>query len=164
MKHKIYIWFYRFALNLWPCIWSMGGKVTELSPDFKKLTVRLKLKWRTRNVVGTVFGGSMYGSTDPMFMLMLMNILGKSYVVWDKGCTIRFKRPALKPIYARFEVTDEMLSEVMSHVAQKGEHTFTWTVQYKDSDGAVYSEFDKVMYVAKKEFYQEKLRKRTSLV
>ncbi|MCC6138850.1 MAG: DUF4442 domain-containing protein [Bdellovibrionaceae bacterium] len=160
MKAKIYIWFFRLCLNLWPCIWSMGGKVIELTPDYKKLTVRLKLNWRTRNVVGTLFGGSMYGSTDPMFMLMLMNILGKRYVVWDKGCTIRFKKPAVKPIFARFEITEEMLNDVVTTVAAKGEYTFTWMVQYKDADNIVYSEFDKVMYVATKEFYKEKLRKR----
>lgn len=157
MKRKLYIHLYRFLLNLWPCIWSTGGRVIYLKEDFTKLTVRLKLTLRTRNVVGTIFGGSMYASTDPMYMLMLMQILGKDYVVWDKGCTIRFKRPAKKPIYADFEVTPERLNEVTSNVAEKGEHTFSWTVQYKDKDGVVYSEFDKLMYVATKAFYKNKL-------
>lgn len=157
MKRTLYIQLYRFLLNLWPCIWSTGGRVIYLAEDFSRLTVRLKLKIRTRNVVGTIFGGSMYASTDPMYMLMLMEILGKDYVVWDKGCTIRFKRPAKKSIYADFEVTPEKLEDVKSNVAEKGEHTFTWLVQYKDKDGVVYAEFDKVMYVATKAFYKQKL-------
>lgn len=104
----------------------------------------------------------MYASTDPMYMLMLMQILGKNYIVWDKGCAIRFKKPATKPIYARFKVTDSMLADVVDTVSAKGEYTFTWMVQYKDRSGNVYAEFDKVLYVATKEFYKEKMRKRAA--
>lgn len=158
MKKKFYSEFYRFFLNLWPCIWSAGGRVTYIAPDFTHLIVRLKLTWRTRNIVGTIFGGSMYASTDPFFMLMLMEILGKKYVVWDKGCTIRFKKPAKKPIFADFKITPEMLKEVTDKVAAEGRTTFTWTIQYKDKEDVVYAEFDKVLYVATKEFYKEKLK------
>lgn len=160
-KKRLYSEFIRFGLNLWPCLRRTGGKVIFLSEDFTKLTVRLSLNWKTRNVVGTIFGGSMYASTDPYFMLMLLKILGDDYVVWDKGCTIRFKRPAKETIYADFIVTPEMLQNVQNQVASNNEYDFTWTLQYKDKDGIVYSEFDKVIYVAKKSFYKEKLKRRS---
>lgn len=157
---RVYSKLFRFALNIWPCMVGAGGRVIFLSPDFRRMEVRIKLSWRTRNLVGTIFGGSMYASTDPMYMIMLIEILGKDFVVWDKGCTIRFKRPAKIPITAVFEVTPAMESEVRERVERENEATFTWTVQYKDSAGVVYSEFDKVLYVAKKDFYREKLRRR----
>lgn len=162
MNKKISSELTRLALNFWPCIRGAGGRIIYLAPDYTHLTVKLSLSWRTRNVVGTIFGGSMYASTDPFFMLMFMKILGKDYVVWDKGCTIRFKRPAKKTIFADFRVTPEMLSEVKEKVAVLGETTFTWTIQYKDKDGVVYSEFDKVIYFATKEVYKEKLKRRES--
>ena len=161
MKSKIKIWLFRWALNFWPCIWGTGGRIIYLSEDFKRLTVKLPLSWRTRNVVGTIYGGSMYASTDPFFMLMLMRILGKQFVVWDKGCTIRFKRPAKETIFAEFQVTPQMLSDVQEKVAANGEASFTWTIAYKDKAGIVYAEFDKVIYVATKIFYDEKQRRRT---
>jgi hypothetical protein len=102
----------------------------------------------------------MYASTDPYFMLMLMKILGNDYVVWDKGCTLRFKRPAKETIFADFHVTPEMLKDVHQKVDTQGEYSFTWTIYYKDKAGVVYSEFDKVVYVAKKEFYKQKMQKR----
>lgn len=103
----------------------------------------------------------MYASTDPFFMLMLMEILGKDYVVWDKGCTIRFKKPAKKTIYADFKITPEMINEVKQSVATDGRFTFTWTIQYKDEDGVVYSEFDKLMYVATKDHYKTRLKEKS---
>jgi hypothetical protein len=30
---------------------------------------------------------------DPFFMLMLIENLGKDYIVWDKSASIRFKKP-----------------------------------------------------------------------
>lgn len=134
--------------------------MTFISEDFTRLTVRLRLTWRTRNIVGTIFGGSMYGSTDPFYMLMLMQILGKDHVVWDKGCTIRFKRPAKKTIWAEFHITPEMLKALREEVSAKGEATVTWGISYRDRDGVTYAEFDKVIYVATKSFYKEKLARR----
>ncbi len=151
---------YRLALNLWPCISGSGGKITYISPDYRELDVKLPLNWRTRNAVGTIFGGSMYASTDPFFMLMFIQILGPEFVVWDKGCTIRFKKPAKKTLFAKFLITDEMLSDVKTKVEQAGKGSFTWTIEYKDKDGVVYAEFDKVIYIAKKSVYEERLKEK----
>lgn len=160
MKKKLYAGLVRFVVNLWPCIRGGRGRVIFIAEDFSRLVVRLKLSWRTRNIMGTIFGGSMYASTDPFYMLMLMEILGKDYVVWDKGCTIRFKRPAKKTIEAEFLITPQMLDDLKSSVAKNGETTVTWTIAYKDAEGLTYAEFDKVLYVASKSVYEEKLRVR----
>jgi hypothetical protein len=58
----------RRAFNFWPCIFCSGGKVTFIAGDFKELHVRLRLGIRTRNRVGTVYGGSIYSSVDPYYM------------------------------------------------------------------------------------------------
>ena len=54
----------RRAFNFWPCIFCSGGKVTFIAGDFKELHVSLKLGIRTRNRVGTVYGGSIYSSVN----------------------------------------------------------------------------------------------------
>ncbi len=156
------VFLYRQALNFWPCIRRSGGRVVELAPDFTRIVVRLKLSWRTRNVVGTIFGGSMMASTDPMLMLMLHRILGKPFVVWDKSTVTRFKRPATRTLHAEFVVTTQALEEVHRVVAERGEADFTWTIQYKDADGLVHAEFDKTLYVAQKDFYKAKVAARSA--
>lgn len=156
MKNKIRARLYRTLLNVWPCIVGTGGRVTHLSPDFTHLRVELPLSWRTWNAFGTIYGGSMYASTDPFYTLMLMRLLGKDYVVWDKGCTIRFKRPAKVTLSADFRITPEMLADVRAGVAASGEAEFTWTVEYVDAKGVVYAQFDKVIYVASKAAYAAK--------
>jgi acyl-coenzyme A thioesterase PaaI-like protein len=150
----------RFLMNLAPCIRASGGRIVTLSDDFKHLRVRLKLSLLTRNLVGTLYGGSLYSSIDPFYMLMLMRILGPDYVVWDKSATIRFKRPARVTLYADFRFDDQTLANIREQVARDGEGNFTWTVALTDASGTVYADCDKVLYVAKKDFYEEKLRQR----
>ncbi len=154
-RWNAFLW--RHGMNLWPCIRRSGGRVTHVSTDFTRMTVRLRLSWRTRNVVGTIFGGAMMASTDPMYMLMLHKILGSGYVVWDKGCAVRFKRPAKTTLFADFHITPQMLADIAETVHRRGEGDFTWRVQYKDGQGVVHAEFDKTLYVAEKSFYKHKL-------
>lgn len=158
---RIPVTLYRWGLNFWPCIWFTGGRVTHLSPDFRRLTVRLKLTWRTRNIVGTIYGGSLYSSTDPFYMLMLMQILGKDYVVWDKGCTIRFKRPAKQTVFAEFHITDAMLAELKTQVATRGHTTVVWPIAFRSADGVVFTELEKQIYVSTKQSYAEHQRQKS---
>ena len=76
---------FKRKLNLYPPYWGTGIFVKKISPDFREIIVQMKMTWYNRNYVNTHFGGSLYSMTDPFFMLMLMQILGKEYIVWDKA-------------------------------------------------------------------------------
>lgn len=150
----------RWVFNWWPCIWCSGGKVEFIAGDYQELHVSIKLNIRTRNRVGTVYGGSIYSSVDPYFMLLLMEVLGKNYVVWDKGASMKFVRPIVEKVKCRFLITDELVEDLKHQVAQNGEHRFELPLQYEDESGKVYAVFTKQLYVADKQFYKQKLAKR----
>lgn len=147
---------YRRVLNFWPCMWCSGGKVTFISSDFMELHVKLSLNMRTRNRVGTVFGGSIYSSVDPYFMLMFMENLGKNYVVWDKGASIKFVRPITNTVRCICLITDEMHNQVVNRINEMGEYTFEMPIQYVDENNTVYAVFTKTLYAADKQFYKNK--------
>src|SRR5512143_4022039 len=84
----------RTAFNVFPCYRGSGARVVRITPDYREVDVDLPLSWRTRNYVGSIFGGSMFAAVDPFYMIMLIHLLGPEYVVWDKGASIRFRRPA----------------------------------------------------------------------
>jgi hypothetical protein len=150
----------RYAFNFWPCIWCTGSKITFIAGNFQELHVQLSLNWRTRNRVGTVYGGSIYSSVDPYYMLLLMEILGKKYVVWDKAASFKFIRPISGKVKCRFLITDEEIENIKATVAEKREFTFDFPLQYEDEEGKVYAIFNKSVYVADKSFYKEKIAKR----
>ena len=146
----------KWGFNFWPCIWCTGSKIHFIAADHSEMHVGLKLNIRTRNRVGTVFGGSIYSSVDPYYMLMFMQILGKDYVVWDKGATVKFIKPITGRVKCRFLITDELIETVRSQVAANGQYVFELPLQYEDDDGKVYATFTKVMYTASKEYYKSK--------
>lgn len=150
----------RRAFNFWPCIFCSGGKVTFIAGDFKELHVSLKLGIRTRNRVGTVYGGSIYSSVDPYYMLLLMEVLGKDYVVWDKAASMKFVRPITKRVKCRFYITDELVEQVKNEIAANGEYSFELPLEYIDDEGKVYAVFNKSIYAANKQFYKEKISRR----
>ncbi|RMD74179.1 MAG: DUF4442 domain-containing protein, partial [Bacteroidetes bacterium] len=96
----------KWGLNLYPPFLGAGIRVRTISADYRRAVVEMPLRWYNRNYVGTHFGGSLYSMTDPLYMLMLMNVLGPDYIVWDQAATIVFRRPGRSTVRAEFELTD----------------------------------------------------------
>lgn len=139
----------RLAFNCWPCIRGTGARVAYIAPDWSELRVRLPLSLRTRNYVGTIFGGSIYGAVDPFLMLMLLRRLGPGYVVWDKAASIRFRRPGTRTLHAIFRLSDAELAQIRAAVDEAGGTLDrTWTIELVDPDGEVCATVEKVIYVA----------------
>lgn len=146
----------RLAFNRFPAIRGTGGFVTFISDDWFEIHLKLPLSWRTRNIVGTVFGGSIYASVDPFYMIQLMRILGDEYIVWDKSATIKFRKPIKKTVYAQFLITDEMISKIKQVISEKGTLDVDLPVEFKDKKGVVYASINKKIYIASKEYYKQK--------
>lgn len=153
----------RNLLNLFPAYWGTGAKAVFLSSDFKEVQICLKLSWRTKNYVGTIFGGSMYAATDPIYMIQLIEILGKDYVVWDKSAAIRFLRPGNKTLFARFLISDELIESIQKEIGAKKEMDLSLSVDFEDDSGVVYAKVSKVLYIADKQFYKNKKEKRKQI-
>lgn len=140
----------RWKFNLFPAYRGSGARVLYISDDYHEMRVKIPLNWRTRNYVGTIFGGSMYSGIDPIYMLMLIKILGKDFVVWDKAATIRFKRPGKTTLYAEFLVTDEDIKEIKNALEFKRSFDKIFQVDLKDEAGKVHAKIDKTIYIANK--------------
>lgn len=137
-------------MNFWPPFWGAGIHIDHISKDFMEIDVSLKLRFWNKNYVGTAYGGSLYSMSDPFYMLMLINLLGKGYIVWDKGATIRFKRPGKSRVYAQFRLTSEQLTAFREELKGKNKIEPILTVYIKDEQGEVIAEVDKVLYIKKK--------------
>lgn len=150
---------FRTAVNLFPAYRRTSGRVCFISEDWKEVHVSLGLNWKTKNYVGTVFGGSIYGALDPIFMLQLMKILGKDYVVWDKAAAIKFIRPIKSKVFARFLLAEEILDEIVSKVKSHKKLSIDLEVNFQDKNEIIYAEVTKTIYIADKNYYKTKRAK-----
>jgi hypothetical protein len=88
--------------------------------------------------------------TDPFYMLMLIQLLGRDYIVWDKGATIQFKRPGKGKVHAEFRLTHVQVEGFIEELNTKNKIEPVLKVFVKDSEGVVIAEVDKVLYIKKK--------------
>lgn len=141
----------RWGFNFFPAYRGTGGRLTYIADDFHEIHVKLPLSWRTRNYVGTTFGGSMYGAVDPLFMVMLIKILGKDYVVWDKAATIRFKRPGRETLYAKFKIEPHEVEQIKDELTRSKSIDRIFRVSLVNDAGKVHAEIEKTLYFARNE-------------
>jgi len=137
----------RWGFNFFPAFRGTGARVTYISGDFREVRVKLPLSWRTRNYVGTIFGGSFYGAVDPHYMIMLIKILGPGYVVWDKAATIRFKKPGRGTLYARFEISEEEIVTIRRLLETESSIDRVYNVDLTDAAGVVHASVEKTVYI-----------------
>jgi acyl-coenzyme A thioesterase PaaI-like protein len=137
----------RWGFNFFPAYRGTGARITYIADDWREVRIVLPLSWRTRNYVGTIFGGSMYAAVDPIYMIMLIKTLGSGYTVWDKAAAIRFKVPGRTTLYARFEVGVRETDEIRSILERQKDVERNYTVELSDSEGKVHAVIDKTVYI-----------------
>jgi hypothetical protein len=140
----------RWLFNLLPAYRGTGGRVTYIASDFREVRIRLPLSWRTRNYVGTMYGGSLYGAVDGVYMVMLIRILGSDYIVWDKAATIRFRKPGRSTLFARFLLTDDEIQTIRRLAAEAPSIDRVYTIDLVDREGLVHATVEKTIYIRKK--------------
>jgi acyl-coenzyme A thioesterase PaaI-like protein len=147
ISNKLRCWsFYAFG-----CYRGTGGRLKYIAEDWSEVRLDLPLSWRTRNYVGTIFGGSIYSAVDPIYMLMLIHRLGEDYVVWDKSASIQFKKPGRETLHAKFLVSDEELAAIRSALESQRSIDRTYSVDLVDGSGAICATVEKVIYIRRRE-------------
>lgn len=150
LTDKTPLWLIRWMGNLWPPYLGAGIRIVHASADFRHIKVTLKNRWYNKNYVGTQFGGSIYSMTDPFYMLMILNNLGKDYIVWDKAAKIEFHRPGTSALFAEFRLSEELIKEILAQTSQGEKHIFDLPVKILNSEGLLVATVEKTLYVRKK--------------
>ena len=137
-------------INFYGPYLGAGVKLKFMSKDFRNCDVEMPLTFYNKNYMGTQFGGSLYSMTDPWYMLMLIKNLGSDYIVWDKGATIRFKKPGRGRVHAHFEITQEIIDAIKAQVEQTVKMDQHFKVEILDEENVLIAEVEKVVYIRKK--------------
>ena len=107
-------------------------------------------RWNT-NAVGTHYGGSLYSMVDPFYMLMLIQNLGREYIVWDKAATIRFRKPGRGTVTAKFRLTEVELADIRMKLETQEKYEPTFRAEVRDEAGELIAEVEKLIYIRKKQ-------------
>jgi acyl-coenzyme A thioesterase PaaI-like protein len=135
-------------INFYPPLFGAGIRARTV--DERTIRVEMKLTPFNRNIVGVHFGGSLYAMCDPWFMLILMRVLGKEYIVWDKAANIKFVKPGRSDVSAIFHIPQERVDEIIQATAGGKKYEPTFSVDVLDEDEQVVAKVEKLLYVKRK--------------
>lgn len=139
-------------IRFWPPFLGSGISVKSFSPDFTSIEVQMKMRFWNKNYVGTHFGGSLYSMTDPFYMLLLMQALGKNYIVWDRSASIHYKKPAKGTVFATFNLTHEHIQQIKESLSLNEHKKINeeFIISVTNSLGETVAEIKKTLYISLK--------------
>lgn len=147
----------RLGFNFHPAFRGTGGRVVHVARDLRHIRICLPLNWKTKNIVGSLYGGSLFAITDGAHPMMLMAALGNAYIVWDKAASIRYRKPGYSTLYADFVLSADEIDGIHAALAENPELEQTFLVELKDAQGVVHAVVERTVYIAEKNFYQQKM-------
>lgn len=137
-------------INFYPPFLGAGIRVKEVSDDYRRVDVQMKMRWWNKNLFGTHFGGSLFAMTDPFYVFILMMNLGKDYIVWDKSAKIEFVSPGKGTMSCRFELSQDQLDEIKQKTDANGKFTPMLSVDVLDAKMKLVARVDKELYIRKR--------------
>lgn len=143
-------WMLKF-LWMWPPFLGTGIRIKSFSDDLSCIVVQMKTRFWSQNYFGTHYGGSLFSMTDPFYALMLVHILGKEYIVWDKAAFIRYKVATKRPVYARFELSPEKIQQLKSELEQQHKIEPTFCIPITDEEGTTIALVERTLHIRRKD-------------
>ena len=140
----------RLVFRFFPAYRGTGGRVSYIADDWQEVRVEIPLNWKTRNYVGTIYGGSIYGAIDTIYMIMLIKILGPEYIVWDKAAFIKFIKPGRSKLYATFRLDTTEIGWIKAELERLPKLEKIYHIDIVDQNGIVHASVDKTLYIRKK--------------
>jgi hypothetical protein len=88
--------------------------------------------------------------TDPFYMLMLMETLGRDFIIWDKSASIKFKKPGVGKVHAVFELTKDQIENFKIELDTKSKIEPVLFVHVLDEVGDIVAIVEKTLHIKKK--------------
>jgi len=93
----------------------------------------------------------MFSAVDPLYMIMLIKVLGPGYLVWDKAAAIRYKRPGRGTLRARAVLGRAETEEIISLLREKPSVDRVYRLELVDREGTVHARVEKTIFIAPKD-------------
>ncbi|MDH5823369.1 DUF4442 domain-containing protein [Luteimonas sp. RD2P54] len=140
----------RLVMNLWPPFLFSGIHVDHIGADWRSARVELRMRPWNRNYVGTHFGGSLFAMTDPFWMLLVKESIGRDHLVWDRAAEIEFRKPGRGTVRADFVLDERTLATMRDATADGDKYLHWFDTDVVDTAGEVVARLRKQVYVRRK--------------
>lgn len=137
-------------MRFWPPYLASGVRVDEVDDSFTKIRVSMKQHFWNTNYVGVHFGGSLYSMSDPFYMFILLEHIGRDFIVWDKEASIKFIKPGKGKVSITFKISTEEIERIKDAALKNENVQPEFETLIHDQSGEVVAKVWKKLYVKQK--------------
>jgi hypothetical protein len=130
----------KWALSLYPPMFFQRIRIKRFHKDFRGVDVKIAKSVINTNFNGSIFGGTIYGATDPFYAILFDQLLqrkGFKVRVWLKSASIQYLKPGRSHLYFTVVITDEMLEEAVHTLQTVGKFVKAYPMEIKNKDGEI---------------------------
>lgn len=140
----------RWRFNWYPAFRHSGARVVHIAEDLLEATIRLPLNRSTRNIHGSIYGGSMYAAVDPIHAVLLAAHLGPDYLVWMKAAKIDFRRPGRGALLARARISRQDIDEIRAALTHETKLDRDFQLSLVDAVGEASANFTFTLHIKRR--------------
>lgn len=144
-----------WALRLYPPLFFQRIWVRRFHPDFRQVDIKVTRSILNRNSNGSIFGGTIFASTDPFYPLLFDQIFkrrGFDTVVWLKSSSIRFTKPAYASLSFSIRIMPEDVEEATRALRTAGKFVKNFETSITDRHGVECAVAISEVYIRDKAF------------
>lgn len=102
-----------------PCTGNSGAEILSISDDLTHAVMRIPFNEQTQNIMGIMYGGTMYAATDAVYLTMLWYLLGEDYFLIDKSSQVKYLRPGTTDLTVTFHIPDSDITTIIEELNNK---------------------------------------------
>jgi acyl-coenzyme A thioesterase PaaI-like protein len=140
----------RWLLNLYPPFIFNRIHIVSIGPGFRSCQVRISRSPLTRNLNGTIFGGSIFAAADPFYAVMLWQIFGRKGLrvqTWLRSASIRYLKPASSRLTLEFALSDEQIQTAAEELDRTGRFVCSYDVEARNVKGELCAAIQTEAYI-----------------
>ncbi|WP_158799485.1 DUF4442 domain-containing protein [Pedobacter sp. L105] len=130
----------RWALRFYPPLFFQRIWVRKFHKGFSGADVKINKSLLNKNYNNSIFGGTIYGATDPFYAILFDQLLqrqGFKIKVWLKSASIQYIKPGHSSLYFTILITEEMLNEAIEALNTDGKFVKAFPMEVKNKNGEV---------------------------
>lgn len=140
----------KWALCFYPPLFFQRIWIRKFHKDFRGVDVKISKSIFNRNYNGSIYGGTIYGATDPFYALLFDQLLqrqGFKVRVWLKSASIQYLKPGRTNLYFTILITDEMLNDAIESLNTTGKFVKAYPMELFDKKGELCATVMNEVYV-----------------
>lgn len=148
-----------WVMRLYPPFLFQRIWILKFHRGYQAVDVKIRRSIMNRNSNGSIFGGTIFAATDPLYALLfgqLMRKRGFRTIVWLKSAHIQYLKPAMTSLRISVRITDEQVKEVEDTLRTVGKFVKVYAIELVDKNGEVCALAENEVYIRDLDWTGEK--------